>query len=172
VIVHVDDVAYREDRLAALRAHRRGFPERDSPFAALAEAIIWCAKLPTETLELESAAKARRPMADVMEEEAHLRDHALEKARASALDFENGLRLALAVAPAELALDSRDPAADRIAGALISILVASDYATVRTDDLGDEQYRYTIAVDWAALDDLAAQIGLDSLARLLDEDAG
>jgi len=168
-MVHGDEVAQRDTRLAALREYRRGFPARDDAFAALAEAIIWCAKLPAETVELESAAKARRPMADVMEDTADLRAHALEKARAAALDFENGLRLARSVAPSTLALDSRDPAADRIAGVLISILVASDYATVRTDDLGDEQYQYSIAVDWAALDDLAAQIDLEPVARLLDD---
>lgn len=163
----------RDARLAALRERRRGFPDRDGPFAALAEAIVWCTKLPAETMVLESASGARRPMADVKEDEEQLRERELEQARDAARDLEHGLQLARAVAPAELALDSRDPVADRLAGALISVLVAGNFATVRTDDLGvddegDEQYRYTIAVDWAALDGLAVQIGLDPVTRLLD----
>jgi hypothetical protein len=170
IMVHGDGVAQRNARLADLRERRRNFPDRDGAFAALAEAIVWCAKLPAETLVLESTARARRPMADVVEDEEQLRVHALEQARASALDLENGLRLAREAAPAALALDSRDPAADRLAGVLISILVASDFAAVRTDDLGDEQYLYTIAVDWPALDDLAVQIGLAPVTQLLDRD--
>lgn len=172
---NADDLDERDARLAALRERRRGFPGRDGAFAALAEAIVWCTKVPAETMVLEASAKARRPMAEVMEDEERLREHELEKARASALDLENGLCLARAAAPAELALDSRDPAADRLAGVLISVLVSSDFATVQTDDLGpdgegNEQYRYTIAVDWAALDDLANRIGLEPVTQLLGAD--
>ena len=79
------------------------------------------------------------------------------------------MRLARAAGSRELTLDSRDPAEDRLADALISILVAGDYATARTDDLGDEQYRYHVAVDWAGLDALAARLDLPPLARLLDD---
>ena len=108
-------------------------------------------------------------MADVAAEEERLRAVELERARSSALDLENGLRLARAAADGEVALDSRDPADDRLAGALISILVAADYATARTEDLGDEQYRYFVAVDWDALDAMAERIGLPPATRLLDE---
>ena len=68
-----------------------------------------------------------------------------------------------------MALDSRDPAEDRLAGALISILVASDFATVRTEELGDEAYRYHVAVDWPRLDEMAERIGLPPVTRLLDD---
>ena len=166
---HVDDSAVLDERLAELRRRRRGFPDRDKPFASLAEAIVWCSKVPAETAELEASASPRRSMADVAEDEERLRTVELERARASALDLENGLRLARSAGDVEVALDSRDPAEDRLAGALISILVAGDYATVRTENLGDAQYRYHVAVDWPALDALAAQIGLPSVTRLLDE---
>ena len=109
-------------------------------------------------------------MDDVAEDEERLRLTELERARDSALDLENGLRLARA-AGGEVALDSRDPAEDRLAGALISILVASDFATARTEKVGEEQYRYHVAVDWPALDAVAERIGLPPVTRLLDERA-
>jgi hypothetical protein len=68
-----------------------------------------------------------------------------------------------------VALDSRDPAEDRLAGALISILVASDFATARTEELGDEAYRYHVAVDWPRLDEMAERIGLPPVTGLLDD---
>ena len=162
-----DDLLILDERLAQLRQRRSDFPDRRHPFESLAEAIIWSAKLPAEAASVESSARARRPMADVMEEEEHLRSSELEQAKAQALNLENGLRLAQARDAAELPLDSRDPAEDRLAGALISILVSSDFATVRTEDLGDEQYRYHVAVDWPRLDMLAERIGLLPIAQLL-----
>jgi hypothetical protein len=166
---HLDGSIVLDERLAELRKRRHSFPQRDEPFAALAEAIVWCSKLPAETLVLEASAGSRRGMADVAEDEERLRTAELERARASALDLENGLRLARAAGDGELSLDSRDPAEDRLAGALISILVASDFATARTEDLGDEQYRYSVIVDWEALDVMAERIGLTPVTRLLDE---
>ena len=55
------------------------------------------------------------------------------------------------------------------AGALISILVSSDYASVRTEELGNDQYRYHVAVDWARLDALAERMGLPPVAQLLTD---
>jgi hypothetical protein len=124
--------------------------------------------VPAETLVLEASAGARRPMADVAEDEERLRTSELERARESALDLENGLRLARSAGATEVALDSRDPAEDRLAGALISILVAGDFATARTEDLGDEQYRYYVSVDWPKLDAMSERIGLPPVTRLLD----
>lgn len=166
---HADDSTVLDERLAELRRRRRGFPDRDQPFASLAEAIAWCSKVPAETRVLEASAGPRRPMADVVEEEERLRETELERARASALDLENGLRLARSAGAPEVTLDSRDPAEDRLAGALISILVAADFATVRTEELGDEQYRYHIAVDWPWLDEMAVRIGLQPVTHLLDQ---
>jgi hypothetical protein len=166
---HLDDSTVLDERLAELRQRRRGFPDRDEPFASLAEAIVWCSKVPAETRVLEATAGARRPMADVAEDEERLRTTELERARDSALDLENGLRLARSTGGGELALDSRDPAEDRLAGALISILVAGDFATARTEDLGNEQYRYYVTVDWPWLDEMAVRVGLPPVTSLLDE---
>ena len=166
---NVDDSIVLGERLAELHRRRHSFPDRDRPFESLAEAIVWCSKVPAETMVLEATAGPRRPMADVAEEEEHLRSTELDRARAAALDLENGLRLAHASGTGEVSLDSRDPAEDRLAGALISILVAGDFATARTDDLGNEQYRYAIVVDWPKLNAMAERIGLSPVARLLDE---
>lgn len=166
---HHDHLADIDARLAELRQRHSLFPDRRNPFGSLAEAIVWCTKVPAETMVLEASAGPRREMADVMREEERLRTDELTRARDGALDLENGLRLARAAGPRELTLDSRDPAEDRLAGALISILVASDYATARTEDLGDEQYRYHLAVDWPRLDALAERIDLPPVTRLLDE---
>lgn len=167
---HRDDTDLLAERLAALRERRPDFPDRREPFATLAEAIVWIAKVPAGTVVLEATAGPRRPMADVAEDEERLRTTELDRARSLALSLENGLRLARTAGSTELALDSRDPAEDRLADALISILVAGGFATVRTDELGNEQYRYHIAVDWAALDALAARLDLPPLARLLADD--
>jgi hypothetical protein len=166
---HLDDANVLDRRLAELRERRSGFPNREDPFAALAEAIVWLTKVPAEAVVLEATSGPRRPMADVAEEEERLRTAELDRARSLALSLENGLRLARAAGSRELALDSRDPAEDRLAEALISILVAGNFATARTDELGNEQYRYHVAVDWAALDALAARLDLPPLARLLDD---
>jgi hypothetical protein len=166
---HVDDSTVLDNRLAELRQRRPGFPDRDQPFAALAEAIVWCSKVPAETVVLEATAGPRRAMADVAQGEERLRTIELERARASALDLENGLRLARSAGAREVALDSRDPVEDRLAGALISILVASDFATARTEELGDRRYRYHVAVDWPRLDEMAERIGLPPVTRLLDD---
>jgi hypothetical protein len=165
----VDDLNVLDERLADLHRRRPGFPDRDEPFAALAEGIVWCSRVPAETMVLEATAGPRRPMADVAQDEERLRSGELERARDSALDLENGLRLARAAGSGEVSLDSRDPAQDRLAGALISILVASNFATARTEDLGDEQYRYHVSVDWAKLDTMAERIGLKPVSHLLDE---
>lgn len=165
----LDHLSNLDERLAQLRERRPGFPDRARPFEALAEAIVWATKVPAETMSVESSAHARRSMASVMEEEERLRSSELDQAKAQALNLENGLRLAQTRGGAELPLDSRDPAEDRLAGTMISILVASDFATVRTEELGEEQYRYHVAVDWSRLDDLAARLGLAPVAQLLAE---
>jgi hypothetical protein len=168
-MAHVDDVTVLERRLAELRDRHPELPDRSAPFEALAEAIVWSSKVPAEALVLEASAGPRRPMADLVEDEERMRTSELKQARASAPDLENGLRFARAARPGELALDSRDPGQDRLAGALISILVASDFATARTEELGDEQYRYHVSVDWDRLDALAERLDLPPVTRLLDD---
>lgn len=156
-----------DQRLAELRERRPGFPDRERPFVTLAEATVWCARVRAQAVTLEATATARRPMADVVEEEEQLEERNLDRARDLAPDLEAGLRLARAAGDRELALDSRDPAQDRLADALISILVASDLASARTEELGGEQYVYYVTIDWPALDAFAARIGLPPVTSLL-----
>jgi|SoiMethySBSTD1v2_1073268.scaffolds.fasta_scaffold3073386_1 hypothetical protein len=156
-----------ERRLEALRERHRDFPDRRHPLASLVQAIVWCAKAHAEAITLEASATARRPMADVVRDEERLLEDELARARESVPDLEDGLRLARAAGDREVAFDSRDPVQDRVAGAVISTLVASDFATVRTEELGNEQYRYHVAVLWPVLDAFAARLGLPPVAEML-----
>jgi hypothetical protein len=165
----LDDQDVIERRLEQLRERHSDFPDRRHPLASLVQAIVWCSKAHAEAVTLEASAKARRPMDDVVRDEERLQDDELERAREAAPDVETGLRLAQAAGDREVAFDSRDPEQDRIAGAVISTLVASDYATVRTEDLGNEQYRYYVAVLWPKLNAFAEQLGLPPVAAMLDE---
>jgi len=156
-----------ERRLEELREHDRNFPDRKRPLTSLTEAIVWCEKVHADALTLEASAKARRPLADVMRDEDRLVTGELERARDAVPDLEAGLRLARAAGPGEVAFDSRDPKQDAVAGALISTLVSSRMATVRTEELGGEAYRYYVTIDWPALDAFAARVGLPPLAEML-----
>jgi hypothetical protein len=156
-----------ERRLEELREHDRHFPDRRHPIAALTEAIVWCEKVHADALTLEGSADARRPMADIMREEDRLITSELERARAAVPDLESGLRLARAAGSGEVAFDSRDPKQDAVAGAMISTLVSSGLAAVRTEELGHDAYCYYVTVDWAALDAFAARIGVPPVAEIL-----
>jgi hypothetical protein len=155
-------------RLEELRERDPGFPDRKRPLASLVEAIVWCAKVHAEVVTLEASAKARRPMSEVVRDEERLGTDELERARASVPDLEAGLRLARAAGQREVAFDSRDPSQDDVAGALISTLVSGGLATVRTEELGGEAYRYYVTVDWPALDAFAAQVGLPPVEEMLN----
>jgi hypothetical protein len=156
-----------ERRLEELREHDHNFPDRKRPLTSLTEAIVWCEKVHAEALTLEASAKARRPMADVMREEDRLVTSELDRAKSSVPDLEAGLRLARAAGLGEVAFDSRDLKQDAVAGALISTLVSSRLATVRTEELGGEAYRYYVTVDWPALDAFATRVGLPPVAEML-----
>ena len=160
----LDDPEAFERRAAELSKRRSGFPDRGRPVASLLDALVWFFKLPAETTLVEADATARRPMAEVLEEEQDLADEELDRARERLADFEAGLDRARAAGPGEVPFDSRDPEQDRLAGALITYLVATEFATVRTEDLPGDQYRYHIAVDWPRLDAFAARLGLGGVA--------
>lgn len=156
----LDNPVVFERRADELRHRRSGFPDRGRPVASLLDALVWFLKLRAEATTLEANAKARRPMAEVAEEEERLIADEFERARAALPDFERGLRGLRSARPDEVIFDSRDPEQDRIAGALIAYLVSTDFATVQTEDLPGERYRYRIAVDWDRLDDFAARLDL------------
>jgi hypothetical protein len=105
-------------------------------------------------------------MGDILENEQEIRVDELDRADAAAADLGEALRAAW-LAGGQITLDSRDPDQDRLAGAIISTLVASDFATVQTEELGDEAYRYAVAVDWPKLDALAAEVGLPPVADII-----
>ncbi len=167
----LDDPAAFEQREADLRRWRPGFPDRSRPVASLLDALVAFFKLRAQTTDLEANATSRRPMADVIEEESRMVDEELRKAAEALPAVELGLRLARTALTAgasgsELSLESRDPEQDRVAGALIAYLVSTDFATVRTEELPDQRYRYGIAVDWPRLDAFATRLGLPAPSQL------
>jgi hypothetical protein len=164
----LEERAEFERRVGELRRRRSSFPDGGRPLASLVQAITWIYKVRDETVLIEATSTSRRDMADVMREEQDVADGELARVDEAVPAVAAGLRLARAAGGGEVPFDSRDPEQDRLAGALIAYLVATDFATVRTDELGGEHYRYNIAVNWQRLDDLAARLGLPPVERMLE----
>jgi hypothetical protein len=156
----LDDPDAFEQRAKDLREWRPGFPDTGRPVASLLDALVWFFKLRADTFSMIALSTARRPMAEVKEEERRLIDEELERARAALPSFELGLRAARTAGDGEITFDSRDPDQDRIAGALIAYLVSTEFATVRTEDLPDDRYLYHLRVDWTALAAFARRLDL------------
>ena len=99
-----------------------------------------------------------------------MRGEEVAEARRHADAFARGLRAAWAAhraGRAELPLDDRDAEENARAEALIRYLVRPELASVQTDDVAPEHYRYRIQVDWAGLRAVAerAQVDLERLLR-------
>jgi hypothetical protein len=167
----LEERAEFERRVGELRRRRPRFPDGGRPLASLVQAITWIYKVRDETVLIEATSTSRRDMADVKREEQDVADGELARVDEAVPAVAEGLRMARAAGGGEVPFDSRDPEQDRLAGALIAYLVATDFATVRTDELGDEQYRYNIWVNWQRLDDLAARLELPSVERMLERGA-
>lgn len=131
-------------------------------FAALLEALVR-EFLRAQALDLESAAKARRSMADVKEEEERVAGDQLDLARRQLHAFREALadarRQSRADPQGEAAYDSTDPAQDAQADVLIRYLVRTDYGEVRTEEPDRERYIYHIRVAWDRLRQLSQQEG-------------
>lgn len=132
----------------------------EQDFATLLDALASNAAR-EEMLDVERDATAARPMARVLEQERKLARDRLEHARGELGVFQEGLRAAFARRPQVASFDSADPPQDRQAGALITYLVRTEYAQVRTDELGPEYYVYHVEVDWPRLERLASRLGLN-----------
>ncbi len=164
----LEERAEFERRVGELRRRRPGFPDASRPLTALVQTITWVYKVRDETMLIEATSTARRDMADIKREERDVAVDELADVDDAGPAIGEGLRRVRAAGGGEAPFDSRDPDQDRLAGALITYLVATDFATVRTDELGDEQYRYNIAVNWQRLDDVAARLGLPPVERMLE----
>jgi hypothetical protein len=119
----------------------------DRAYAALLDALTRNL-VSVESAEIERVSPSRRSMEEVR--------HELEAFRAAILDLRarqagNG--------QAEVAYDSKDPAADERAEVLIQYLVRPGYAEVRTEEPQAGQYVYYIRVDWDSLQALATRNG-------------
>lgn len=116
-------------------------------------------------LELEASAVDTATLPDEIRNEA-----VREKQDARDLDdaFEDGLARAARERNQPVTLDDRDPTEDRVADALIRFLVKPELASVVSEPVGPEHYRYHVTIDWAALDRVAAEAGVsleDALRR-------
>lgn len=141
------------------------FRPEDRPFARLLDALAsWNVR--EEMVQVERHATARQEMADVLEQEQEVAEEQVEQARDELGVFRDALRSAYQARPQAASFDSANPVEDRSAGALINYLVRTEHAEVRTDDLGDQRYRYHVEVDWPRLEQLASGLDLD-LASML-----
>ncbi len=83
-----------------------------------------------------------------------------DRAHHLAASFEEGLRRAwhrLTMGGHEIVLDDRNQDENRIADALIQLLVRFDLAASRTEQTGPMHYTYYISVDWDRLRVVAAE---------------
>jgi hypothetical protein len=144
------------------------WPRPHDAFAALLDALVRGKKLQDELVAVESDASAvstRDPQA----EEAQLAKHELDTARADLPDFERALVDAWersGGSTAEVPYRSTDPIEDRAADVLIRYLVTTDVATVRSEEIGSEQYTYFVGVQWPTLFELAEHLGIELRAAL------
>lgn len=87
-----------------------------------------------------------------------------ERAHQLAASFESGLHRAWhrsRMGGHEIALDDRNQDDNRIADALIQLLVRFDLAGSRTEQTDSRHYTYYIAVDWPRLRDVAGEADVD-----------
>jgi hypothetical protein len=89
-----------------------------------------------------------------------------ERARADELAdaFADGLvraNRARARGQAEIELDDRDPVHNRVADAMIQLLVSHHLASSRSEPTKEYHYVYYIAVDWDRLGEVANEAGVD-----------
>jgi hypothetical protein len=144
------------------------WPPSDRPIAALLDLLVRGSKLQDDLRNVALDAPAASTT-DPAAEEARVAQEELAAARASLPEFEHALADAWrrsGGSQREVPYDSTDPDQDRAADVLIRYLVTTRTATVRTEERGDQQYRYYVAVDWDTLFVLASHIDVDLLSAL------
>jgi len=138
------------------------WPEDERAYAALLDALTRD-RADTEAALLEMDARARRGMADVLEEEQRNRRDQLEEARGELTAFRAALEDARARSGAdglaEVSYDPSQPEQDQQADLLIQYLVRSGYAEVRTEEPDEGHHVYWLRIDWDRLRPLAREQG-------------
>ena len=140
---------------------RPGWSDDDRAYAVLLDALT-SDLVAAEATELELDARARRSMADVLEEQERLEDDQLAEARRELTTFRGALEDAHTRSgggSAEVPYDSARPEQDEQADALIQYLVRPDYAEVRTEEPQPGRHVYYIRVHWDSLRSLAEANG-------------
>ncbi len=131
-------------------------------YAALLNALTRD-RLETEQAVLEMEAAPVVSMTTVQDRHRRSVEHELADARGELSSFRSALEDAWARSgPShadEVTYDSRIPAQDDQADALIQYLVRTEYASVRTEEPETGHYLYMIRVNWPKLRDLASKTG-------------
>lgn len=130
----------------------------DSAYASLLDALARDRLELTKT-ETEMDATARRPMADVLEEEQRAERDERAEAQREVDAFRAALEEAKIWGDVEVGYDSRDPLANTRADLLIQYLVRTGYAEVRTEEPEPGAYVYFLRVNWPRLRALAESNG-------------
>ncbi|HEY8743044.1 MAG TPA: hypothetical protein VIU62_08100 [Chloroflexota bacterium] len=133
----------------------------ESRIRQLLDTIVNQYEVPLE----EKAAELSNPASNQLGEHSpeELEREVGVRARAMDLEdpFELGLQAARRAGSAPLRLNSADAIQNRIADAMIQFLVRPGLATVQSVELGADQFRYDLAVDWSALRRVATQAGIN-----------
>ncbi len=106
---------------------------------------------------------------EIVFEPGTVREEEVQAARAHQNAFARGLYAAWCAheqGGAPLELDDRDPEQNAQAEALILYLVRPNLASVETEQVAPEHYRYRLQVDWPVLRGVADRAGVD-LDRIL-----
>ncbi|MCC6315196.1 MAG: hypothetical protein IT337_14425 [Thermomicrobiales bacterium] len=131
---------------------------------ALLEYIVNHYAVVDEQKDVDLNAKAAEGGDAIRDEKGKVDAREWERAAALAGPFVHGLEAAYQArlrGDDALALDDRYPDQNAQADALITFLVSFDLAESRTDETEPGHYRYTIAVNWDALAQVAHAAGLD-----------
>jgi hypothetical protein len=144
------------------RSINAAWSKEEKPYAAMLDALTRDL-VETEATRVELDASARRPMADVLEEEEQLERTELDDAREELMSFRAALDDARNRSrgrnDVEVPFEDADPVQDARASLLIQYLVRTGYAEVRTEDPAPGRHVYYLRVDWDRLKPLAEPQG-------------
>lgn len=133
----------------------------DARLRQLLDTIVNSYEVPMEEKAAELGNPAAHQMGEDSPDEADREVGARARADDLAESFALGLQAAVQAGSAPLRLSSADAIQNRIADAMIQLLVRPGLATVHEEESGVDQYHYDVTVDWPALRRVAAQAGIN-----------
>lgn len=135
----------------------------DRPYATLLNALTRD-RISAEAVALERNATSRQAPGDIEQNESEIAEEELDTARRELKNFRAALTDVQTRGGAdgrgEVPYDSADPVQNELADVIVQYLVRPGYAEGRTEERESGHYIYYLRVDWAALDRLAASLGI------------